>query len=152
MPAGAPPLSDSWSDAWGEFLSGVEPMVVSYSTDPASAPYFGAVGAFNSTVSWWNGTEYGWRTIYGMGIVAGSRHLALDEEFENWFLSGTVQSEIPENEWEYPANLTVPLPPAFSAAIPPGPIVPLNSYTTPAIVGASISGWLRTWQTDTSGG
>ncbi len=146
MPRGAPPLSDSWDEAFAAFSEGASPMVVSYSTDPAYAAYYGAAGYYNSTVSWWNGTEYGWRTVYGIGIVNGTRHLALDEAFENWFLSGTVQSEIPTNEWEYPANTTVPLPGVFADAIPPGPIVVLNDDTSPAAVGAAIPGWVATWE------
>jgi thiamine transport system substrate-binding protein len=151
MPAGDPPLSDSWGDAFGAFTEGYEQMVVSYSIDPAYALYYGEPGAFNSTVSWWNGSEYGWRAIYGIGIVAGTRHLALDQAFENWFLSGTVQAEIPTNEWEYPANNTTELPSAFAAAIPPNGIVPLNADTTPAKVGAALPGWVATWASVTSG-
>ncbi len=117
-PSGTPPLSDSYNDAWNAFESGSPSMVVSYSTDPAYAAYWGEGGWFNSTGSWWNGTQYTWETVYGIGIVNGSRHLSLDEEFENWFLSGPVQAEIPTNEWEYPANSTVPLPSIFSEAIP----------------------------------
>jgi len=150
LAAGAPPLADSWSDAYAEFSDGVAPMVVSYSTDPAYAVYYGEAGSFNSTVSWYNGTAYGWKTIYGMGIVNGSRHLALDEEFENWFLSGAVQQEIPTNEWEYPANTTTVLPPSFEASIPPSSIVALNDATTPAAIGSSIAGWVEAWQTLTS--
>ncbi len=145
MPRGAPPLSDSWSDAFAAFSSGATPMVVSYSTDPAYAAYYGQSGYYNATVSWWNGTEYGWKTIYGIGIVNGTRHLGLAEEFENWFLSGTVQAEIPTNEWEYPANQTVALPPVFSDAVPPGPIVALNAATSPSAVGAAMPGWVATW-------
>jgi thiamine transport system substrate-binding protein len=151
MPPAAPPLADSWGDAYAEFFAGDAPMVVSYSTDPACAldpdcaPYSGASSAFNATVSWWNGTPYGWKTIYGLGIESGSRHLALDEAFEQWFLSGTVQSLIPTNEWEYPANATVGLPGIYAAAIPPGSIVALNNDTTPADVGASVGGWVSTW-------
>ena len=145
------PYSDSWGDAYDEFGEGVYPMVVSYSTDPAYAAYYGESGTFNTTESWWNGTQYGWRTIYGIGIVNGSRHLGLDEQFENWFLSGTVQSEIPTNEWEYPANGTVPVPPCYAAAIPPSSIVALNNYTTPAEVGASVAGWVQAWTALTSG-
>jgi thiamine transport system substrate-binding protein len=151
MPANAPSLSDSWSDAYTLFSEGLTPMVVSYSTDPAYAAYYGAPGAFNSTVSWWNGTEYGWETIYGLGIVNGSRHLGLDEAFENWFLSGAVQQLIPTTEWEYPANDTVALPTVFDAAIPTGSIVALNGDTTPAVVGASIAGWVSTWASITAG-
>ncbi len=143
---GLPPPATSWGTAFGEFSTpGGPPMVVSYSTDPAYAAANGEAGQFNSTVSWWNGTEYGWRTIYGIGIVRGSTHLTLDEEFENWFLSGTVQSEIPENEWEYPANTTVPLPSVFSAAIDPTAIVPLNADITPTELADELPGWVSAW-------
>jgi thiamine transport system substrate-binding protein len=137
-----------WATAFGEFSSppGNPGMVVSYSTDPAYAAYYGAGGSYNSTVSWWNGTEYGWRTIYGAGIVSGSRHVALDQEFENWLLSGTVQSLVATNEWEYPANSTIPLPPVYSAALDPAGIVPLNDGTTPSEVVGSLTGWLTTYQ------
>ena len=97
---GLPSPATDWGTAYAEFLqpAGAPPIVVSYSTDPAYAAANGEAGQFNSTVSWWNGTEYAWRTIYGIGIVSGTHHLTLDQEFENWFLSGTVQSEIPESE------------------------------------------------------
>jgi thiamine transport system substrate-binding protein len=137
-----------WGTAFSEFSTppGNPQMVVSYSTDPAYAAYYGDAGQFNSTVSWWNGTAYGWRTVYGVGIVSGSRHLALDEEFENWLLSGPVQSEIPTNEWEYPANTTVALPPVFAAALDPSGIVPLNDGTTAGVLTGSLAGWLSTYQ------
>jgi thiamine transport system substrate-binding protein len=148
-----PPAAPDWGTAFGEFTSptGNPQMVVSYSTDPAYAAVNGGAGTFNSTVSWWNGTPYGWRTIYGMGIVAGSRHLALDQEFENWFLSGTVQSLIPENEWEYPANATIALPSAFDAAVDPASITALNDDTTPTSVAGNVSGWVQEWLTLASG-
>ncbi|MGP8077720.1 MAG: thiamine ABC transporter substrate-binding protein [Thermoplasmata archaeon] len=137
-----------WGTAFGEFSTppGNPGMVVSYSTDPAYAAYYGDSGQFNSTVSWWNGTEYGWRTVYGVGIVSGSRHVALDEELEEWLLSGTVQAMIPTSEWEYPANTTVTLPAVFGAALDPSAIVPLNDGTTPAAVRGSLNGWLTTYE------
>ncbi len=144
---GMPNPAPDWGTAFSEFsaASGGPPMVVSYSTDPAYAALYGDGGQFNSTVSWWNGTEYGWRTIYGVGIVKGSRHLALDEAFENWFLGGTVQAQLPENEWEYPANETVPLPSVFSAALNPAGIVALNGDVTPAEVASDLPGWVSDW-------
>ncbi|HXW67494.1 MAG TPA: thiamine ABC transporter substrate-binding protein [Thermoplasmata archaeon] len=144
---GLPAPAPSWGAAFGEFSapSGNPPMVVSYSTDPAYAAASGESGEFNSTVSWWNGTAYGWRTIYGIGIVNGSRQIALDESFENWFLGGAVQSEIPENEWEYPANATIPLPAVFDAAIDPATIDPLNADVSSAELAADLPGWIATW-------
>jgi thiamine transport system substrate-binding protein len=144
---GLPTPAPDWGTAFGEFsaTSGNPPMVVSYSTDPAYAAANGEPGAFNSTVSWWNGTAYGWRTIYGIGIVNGTKHLALDEQFEDWFLNGTVQNEIPLNEWEYPANVTVPLPPVFAAAIDPSTIVALNAEITAAEIVADLPTWIQQW-------
>jgi thiamine transport system substrate-binding protein len=144
---GLPNPAPSWGTAYDEFLqtSGNPPMVVSYSTDPAYAVANGESGVFNSTVSWWNGTAYGWRSIYGIGIVSGTHHLALDEEFENWFLSGTVQAELPENEWEYPANTTVPLPSPFDAAINPANVTALNADVTPSQIAGNLPSWLETW-------
>ncbi|MCW6167529.1 MAG: hypothetical protein LVQ64_03675 [Thermoplasmatales archaeon] len=107
-------------------------MVVSYTTDPAYATYYGQGGTFNSTVTNDNGTLYGWKTIYGIGIVKGSGHVALDNEFIHYFLSGSVQGQLPLTEWEYPANETVPLPPVYAQAdlIPPSSIHALNSALT----------------------
>jgi thiamine transport system substrate-binding protein len=141
-----PPAPD-WGTAFGEFTSPTDhpQMVVSYTTDPAYAAANGQAGQFNSTVSWWNGTAYGWRTIYGIGIVAGSHHLSLDEQFEDWFLGGTVQSLIPLNEWEYPANSTVALPSVYRAAVDPSTITPLNADTTPSEVAGNLTNWVNDW-------
>jgi thiamine transport system substrate-binding protein len=142
-----PPPAPDWGTAFGEFTEPTNnpQLVVSYTTDPAYAAANGAAGQYNSTVAWWNGTAYGWRTIYGVGIVSGTHHLALDEEFENWLLSGPVQNLIPENEWEYPANSTIALPGVFSAAPNPNSIVALNDDTTPAAVAAELPGWIEAW-------
>ena len=106
---------------------------------------------YNSTVSWWNGTAYGWRTIYGIGIVAGTHHLTLDQEFEDWFLGGEVQNLIPLNEWEYPANDTVALPGVYAAALDPSTITPLNADTSPSQVASNLTGWVDDWLTLATG-
>ncbi|MCI4333685.1 MAG: thiamine ABC transporter substrate-binding protein [Thermoplasmata archaeon] len=138
-----------WTDAFTQFSTPPNNpgMVVSYSVDPAYQSYFGYPPTFGATVAHSNGTAYGWKTIYGVGIVAGTRHLTLDQEFVDWFLSGTVQSEIPTNEWEYPANSTIPLPSVFSLAVPPASITPLNDAVTPAEIAAGLPEWLSEWQT-----
>ncbi len=140
-----------WSTAFSAFTTppNSPPMVVSYTTDPAYAAEYGPAGAYNSTVTHWNGTAYGWRTVYGMGVVNGSAHVALAEAFINYFLNGSVQSQIPTNEWEYPANATIPLPAVFSAAANISGVVPLNGAIGPAAIAANLTGpngWLSTWQ------
>jgi thiamine transport system substrate-binding protein len=147
-----PPATD-WGTAFGEFTNPTQhpEMVASYTTDPAYAAANGQAGQYNSTVSWWNGTAYGWRTIYGIGIVAGSHHLSLDEQFEDWFLEGTVQGLIPLNEWEYPANGTISLPSVYSAALDPNSVTPLNDDTTPSEVAANLTAWVNDWLTIATG-
>jgi len=152
-----PNPAPDWSTAFGEFgtPAGQNQLVVSYATDPAYASANGEGGAFNSTVSWWNGTAYGWRSIYGVGVVQGSRHAALAEELEQWILGGTFQSYVPENEWEYPSNETVPLPAVFDAAIDPSTVVALNNATTPSSVASNLTspgGWIDTWESLAGGG
>jgi len=145
-----PPPAPDWGTAFGyEFDSAPDhgQMVVSYSTDPAYAQYYATPDRpYNATLSWWNGTEYGWKTIYGIGIVRGSRHLTLDEEFENWFLGGTVQRLLPTLEWEYPANDTVPLPKVFGAAANVSGVVALNDAIPPAELAAEMPLWTQEWQ------
>jgi thiamine transport system substrate-binding protein len=138
-----------WSTAFTEFTTppNSPAMVASYATDPAYAVSAGTPGAYNATVSTWNGSEYGWRTVYGVGIVNGSRHLSLDQEFVDWFLSGDVQSLLPLSEWEYPANQTVGVPPVFASALNTSSIRPLNDAITPAEIAAQLPGWLAQWQT-----
>jgi len=144
-------LAPDWQTAFDEFSSPPNnpPMVVSYTTDAAYAAASGAPGSLNGTVTSWGGTSYGWRSVYGMGIVNGSSHLGLDEALLDWFLGGTVQSALPTNEWEYPANDTAALPPSFAAALAPSGIVPLDDTMTPSGIAANLTGpngYLDTWQ------
>jgi len=146
--AASVPTAPDWSTAFDEFSTdpGRYPMVVSYSSDAAYAAENGAPGSIGTAVTTWNGTSYGWRTVYGMGIVNGSAHAELGREFIDWFLGGTVQAAIPTNEWEYPANGTVALPPSFASAIDATTIVPLDDFTTPAAIAANLPGYLDEWQ------
>lgn len=144
-------IAPDWGTAYGEFTQPVNapPMAVSYLTDPAAAAFANASGTYNSTVSHWNGTAYGWRAVYGVGIVSGSRHLALDRAFVDWFLSGTVQQLLPTSEWEIPANATVPLPAVYGAMPNASAIHALNDLTTPNATAQALTapnGWLDQWQ------
>ena len=138
--------ADTWSDGYNNFTNGaVAQALVSYATDPAAGI------AFNETwlkafIGAYNGIVYGWQTLYGIGIVRGSAHEALDREFIDWFLSGTVQEQIPTTEWEYPANETIGLPSVFNASIPPATIQPLNGAFTSVDYVNMLPGWLSEWQ------
>lgn len=139
-------LYSSWSSAFTKFESSPKSaFMVSYLTDPSYNVYFGYGNYTGSTVTLYNGTEYGWRTIYNIAIVNGTGQTSLDEKFINYFLSGNVQSVLPTNEWMYPANMTVPLPSVFSANMNQSGIIPLNQYINAEMIQANIQTWITEW-------
>ncbi len=141
-------IYSSWSDAFSAFEATANSnLLVSYLTDPAYNSYMGYGNNSSSTVSFFNGTPYGWRTIYGIGIVNNTPNTALDKEFVNYFLSPTVQNELPLNEWMYPANSTISLPPVYQDLVNQDSIVPLNNYITAEDITANISTWELEWAT-----
>jgi thiamine transport system substrate-binding protein len=140
------PIAEDWDSAFSDFVTppGNPPMVVSYSLDPAYEAASGGFG-YGSTVGTWNGTSYGWETVYGAGIVHGSKHLALDEDLVRWMLNGPAESNFPLNEWEYPANDTVHWPGIFADGVAPTSIVPLDARGAGPLV-ANLSTYLDEWQ------
>jgi thiamine transport system substrate-binding protein len=141
-------VAPDWTTAFSDFSGGPgsPPLVVSYSTDSAYSAYYGQEPPVGASVGRWNGTSYGWQTVYGAGIVKGSPHYALDEAFVNWLLNGSVQAQLPLTEWEYPANATVPWPSVFASAVSPSTIVPLDSAISPENRTAELPSFLDRWQ------
>ena len=93
-----------------------------------------------------NGTEYGWRTIYNVGIVNNSgENLSIEEDFVNYMLSGNVQQLVPLNEWMYPANGTIALPSYYSVTENQSGIVPLNNYINATDISNNIGSWDNQW-------
>ena len=134
-------------------------LFVSYITDPAYAVWAGggAPSPYGSAVTTFNGTRYGWQTIYGVGIVKGTQHLTLDQEFVDYLLSPNVQAQVALNEWEYPANSTESANATHAlfsldpGLIDPATVVPLNPFTSPAELVQNFSlanpnGWYATWE------
>ncbi|MDE1880797.1 MAG: substrate-binding domain-containing protein [Euryarchaeota archaeon] len=124
------PATD-WSTGFSEFSAGQYASFVSYTTDEAYNIYFGYGTWMNSTVAQHAGANYGWKTIYGAGLVKGTHVQSLGEKFIDYLLSPTIQSQIPVNEWEYPAVASTTLPSAYDWSFPPSQISALNDDTTP---------------------
>ena len=135
-----------WSSAFSHFESSSNrSLLVSYLTDPAYNDYFGYGNDTGSTVSVYNGTYYGWRTIYGIGIVNGSGNLTLEEKFVNYFLGNNVQNEIPTNEWMYPANSTITMPSYYNVTMNQSNITPLNDYINATAIYDNFETWETEW-------
>jgi thiamine transport system substrate-binding protein len=146
------PSTTDWGTGFSEFSAGTYASFVSYTTDPAYDAYFGPAGALNTSVLRYDGANYSWESIYGVGIVRGGVHnLTLAERFENWLLSGPAQREVPLNEWEYPANDTTALPGAFNWSVPPDTLTPLNTFEPVNTTATNLPGWILEWQTAVDG-
>lgn len=138
-------VAPTWDDAFTIFPSNGYNMVVSYGTDPAYFGYFGGYPGCGTTAIHYNNKTYTWLEIEGMGIVRGTKHLALAQAFENWFLSSTVQAEIPEGEWMFPANSMVALPPVFSSAVSAAGTVVLNSLVNQSQIASNVTNLVQDW-------
>lgn len=139
-------IYSDWTTSFGYYDTGPSTrMVVSYLTDPAYNTYFGYGNSTGSTVTFHDSKAYGWRTIYGLGIVNGSGNLALDRAFVNYFLSPTVQDLVPQNEWMYPANSTISLPSSFNSIQNFGHIYPLNDYLNATEIASNYQEWEFEW-------
>lgn len=142
-----PPAVNEWSTGIGEFGPSGYPLFVSFGTDPSYYATFPSNFSMNTTFSHYGGKQYAWKSIYGAAIVKGGIHnQALDEEFLNWLLSPGVQSEIPLNEWMYPANSSVPIPSVFAANPSVTGVIALNGYTSPRAIAGNLTGLLEEWQ------
>ncbi len=136
------PLPD-WSTCWSEFTSGVAPTCLSYISDPAAEAYFGAGGWMNTSVAQHGGKNWSWMTVYGTGIVKGGVHnLTLAQDFIDWTLGGTVQREVPTNEWMEPANNTVSMPGVYNWTLPLSSVSAVNQFTTPSQSSSEMTSWV----------
>ncbi len=130
----------SWDSAFTAFTNGEAPMMLSYDADPA---YF-----YNDDKS----TRYkaiipeegGWLQLEFAGIVNGTKHKKLAEEYINFMLSRDFQKEIPLHQWTFPIDRDVTLPECFKYAVKPDKYVSLS----PKEISEKSSVWLKKWVED----
>jgi thiamine transport system substrate-binding protein len=140
-----PAVKSNWDEAFDAFDKGKYHMMVSYATDPAYSVYFYNSTRYGAILPTYNGKMLGWLQIEGIGLVNGSKHPELAEKFIDWFLSENVQSEIPLNNWMYPANKNVHLPSCFKYAINISDVEVVNLKTSSEEIEKSLQDWLNEW-------
>ncbi|MCR4404456.1 MAG: thiamine ABC transporter substrate-binding protein [Candidatus Acetothermia bacterium] len=138
-------IAGGWSEAYELFLAGEGPIVLSFSTDTAYSVI--ETGSARYKVMLLN--NQGYRNIYLMGVVRGTRQERLAKEFLDFVLSPAVQERIPLTEWMFPANPEALLPVEFYqyAVVPPQPVM-----LSPEEVGQNLDRWLREWASVIVGG
>ena len=141
-----------FTEGWGEsfnYLYDSPPkrqMIMSYGTDLAYNQHFGYGDNLKPTLVTYDSQEYGWMQIEGIGIVASSNNTQEARTFVDWFLSPTIQEEIPLNNWMYPANENAVLPEVYQYAIEIDQVNLINDLFTYEEIKNNYVDWLLTWQ------
>jgi len=131
-------ITQGWSAAYDLFLAREAPIVVSFSTDTAYSVI--EEGSARYKVMLLN--SQGYRSIYLMGIVKGTKQQGLCKELLDFVLSPEVQERISTTEWMFPANRKTLLPVLFyqNAVFPPDPVMVPSER-----IGENLDRWLLEW-------
>ena len=118
-------VSKSWDEAYGLFLKGEAPLVLSYTTSPA----YHIIAEKKTQYAADEFPEGHYLQVEVAGVTAHAPQPALARKFLEFMLSSRFQDVIPETNWMYPAAATsaglpsaFPPLPAKSLMIPPDEI------------------------------
>ena len=137
-------ITQSWDAAFDLFSQGEAPLMVSFSTDHA----YDVIANKSDRIRVLTLDGEGYRTIFGMGLVKGAAHPQLAKQFLNIVLSPPVQSQLPETEWMFPANLNATARVIWwqNAVVPSKPVeLPAEQ------VSANLKRWIAQWVTTVLG-
>lgn len=140
-------IDKSWSDTWARVFDAKEDhIMVSYGTDPAYNAFFNYSFEQNAAIISHNTQEYSWMQIEGIGIVEGTSNETLAKSYVDYALSSEVQELLATNNWMFPANSDVELPPCYDYAITTENVIILNDLVTPQYIGENYQDWLNIWE------
>ena len=129
-------VSKSWDEAYGLFLKGEAPMVLSYTTSPA----YHIIVDKKTQYAADSFPEGHYLQIEVAGITAHAPHPELARKFLQFMLSAKFQDNIPETNWRYPA---APTSAGLPSAFPP---LPGKSLIIPSTdVAAHRKAWVDEW-------
>ena len=111
-------VSKGWSEAYGLFLKGEAPMVLSYTTSPA----YHIIAEQDERFAAAKFSEGHYQQTEVAGLLKVSQQPALGRQFLAFMQTAEFQNIIPTTNWMYPAALDrSKLPEAFSSLIDPSP-------------------------------
>ena len=109
-------VSKGWSEAYGLFLKGEAPMVLSYTTSPA----YHIIAENDKRFAAAEFSEGHYQQIEVAGLVAASQQQDLGKKFLTFMQGETFQTIIPTTNWMYPAALSrSSLPAGFDGLVEP---------------------------------
>ena len=131
-------VTKGWSEAYGMFLKGEAPLVLSYTTSPAYHAIVESDERYAAAVF----SEGHYLQVEVAALVKGAAQAALGRRFLDFVVSPGFQKIIPTGNWMYPViALAEDLPPAFAAL--PRPKISL--LFPPEKVAANRKRWIDDW-------
>lgn len=107
-------MAPGWSAGYGLFKKGEAPLVISYTTSPASHVEYDGIDYFVAPVF-----EQGHSIqVEGAGVLKNAPNRKGAELFMDFLISDEAQNAIPLTQWMNPANKNVELPESYKVAAP----------------------------------
>ena len=139
---------NDWNTAYSTNFSGstgkgLQPLVVSYNTSPAAEVVYATEKLNEAPTASLVGPNMCFRQIEFVGILKGTRHLALAQKFVDFMLSRTFQEDMPLNIYMYPVNASASLPAEFLKFVqmPEKP-----AFIAPEKIAANLDTWIMQWR------
>jgi thiamine transport system substrate-binding protein len=138
---------DGWETAYytnfsGSSGQGSQPLVVSYATSPAAEVMFASAPLTDSPTASITGPDACFRQIEFVGILKGTKQLALAQRFVDFMLSSPFQSDVPGQMFVYPVLPGTTLPEPFvqyaQAAAQPASLPPEE-------IALNRDRWIKAW-------
>jgi len=141
-------VEEGWTNAWTAWTTDQSKhLLVSYGTDPAySAHYLGTAPDTAIAPFHYQGSDWAWMQVEGVGLVKNGPHPDLGKAFIDYCLNITVQSEIPLNQWMFPVRTDLTLPSVFDYAIHPDEVSILNTLLNRTVIAEQLQSWLNQYE------
>jgi thiamine transport system substrate-binding protein len=140
-------VADGWETAYytkfsGSSGHGSQPLVVSYASSPAAEVVYASSPLTTAPTASILGQDTCFRQVEFVGILKGTRHLALAKKFVDYMLGKQFQEDMPLQMYVYPVNQDASLPPEFIqyAQVAQQPVT-----LDPSVIAANRDQWIADW-------
>lgn len=131
-------VTPGWSEAYGLFLEGEAPMVLSYTTSPAYHSIVEGTDRYQAA----DFSEGHYLQIEVAARTVSSERPELAQQFLEFLIGDVSQEAIPTTNWMYPARTpSAGLPEGFDALVHPE----ISLSHTPEAIAVNRSAWIDTW-------
>jgi len=138
---------NDWTTAYytnfsGSSGKGAQPMVVSYASSPAAEVLYTTPEPSTAPTASILGKDTCFRQIEFVGILKGTKHLALAQKFVDFMLGMNFQKDVPLQMFVYPVNSTATLPQVF---IQYAQTAPEPAQMDPTTIAENRDRWITDW-------